>query len=454
VAKRTYRAGTLHYTLRGVIVLSLWLLWGDFAFVFFESIFSRFIPLYLKDLNASNALIGVMTGSIAGLVNVLFMPNISQWSDRYRSRLGRRIPVLYVTAPLTVISLIAIGFMPEIAGWFRERVMTHVAPAVSGNLVILTLLCIVIVFYHFFNMVLINAYNWLMRDVVPLELMARFLGWFRVVTTASSFLFLWFVFPYVLVERKAVFLSAGLFYLVAFLLMCFNVKEGEYPPAPPREKQPGLLRSFVLYFRQCLSLPIYRNFFIVWVLTVAATSCAAPFSLLFATNTLNLEMNSLGKIFAWNSAASALAYLPMGWLCDKFNAVRVSLAGLFGLTLVSALAGVLVHNRESYLAYYLIWTLPMVGWVLGSSATTMTLFPKEMFGEFSSGLNIFGCGGLIFGNYLIGKLIDLVHSNYRITFLWTAVLFGLSIYPMFLVYRDWKRYGGPHNYKPPLPSET
>lgn len=78
LADRSYAVGTLRYTFRGLLVLFLWLLWGDFAFTFFENIFSRFVPLYLKDFHASNSLIGIMTGSIAGLVNILFLPNISQ----------------------------------------------------------------------------------------------------------------------------------------------------------------------------------------------------------------------------------------------------------------------------------------------------------------------------------------------------------------------------------------
>ena len=102
---QVWRVGTLAYSLRGLLVLSLWLLWGDFAFAFFENIFGRFIPLYLKDLHASNTLIGIMSGSFAGLVNILFLPNISQWSDHYRSPLGRRIPFLYIFTPLTVFSL-------------------------------------------------------------------------------------------------------------------------------------------------------------------------------------------------------------------------------------------------------------------------------------------------------------------------------------------------------------
>ncbi len=91
--QKIYQAGVPpRYTFRGLLILALWLLWGDFAYTFFESIFSPFVPLYLKDLNASNKLIAIMTGSIAGVVNILFLPSISQTSDRYRSRFGLAWP--------------------------------------------------------------------------------------------------------------------------------------------------------------------------------------------------------------------------------------------------------------------------------------------------------------------------------------------------------------------------
>jgi len=448
---KLYHAGTLRYTLRGLLILSVWLLWGDFAFSFFENIFGRILPFYLKDLHASNTLIGVMTGSIAGAVNILFLPNISQWSDHYRSRLGRRIPFLYVVTPLTVAALVAVGFAPAIAGWVQARVLVHFAPVVSGTALVLILLCALVVCYHFFNMVLVNAYNWLVRDVVPQELIARFLSWFRIIGTASSFAFLWWVFPHLLVNRETVFVAIGGFYLAGFLLMCLNVKEGEYPPPPSKENRPGLVKSYGLYFQDCLSLPIYRYFYAVGVLVVLALSCAGSFFMLFTRDTLNLDMNTIGKIFAWGTVGSALIYFPMGWLCDRFNPFRVTFIGLIGLVAASVLGYFVTHDRESFLIWTLASTLPSAAWALGSMAATMKLFPKERFGQFYSALNIFGCGILIPGNYVIGKFMDLVHSNYRMTFLWSAALYALALYPMILVYREWRRHGGPDNYVPPLP---
>jgi len=450
---KTHRIGTLTYTTRGLAVLFLWLLWGDFAFTFFENIFGRFVPLYLKDLHSSNTLIGVMTGSFAGLVNIFFLPNISQWSDHTRSRWGRRIPFLYVITPLTVASLVAVGFAPEIAHGLQRHFLSAFAPGLAERSLVLILLCGFIVSFHFHNMVLVNSYNWLLRDVVPLELMARFISWFRIVGTVSSFAFLWWVFPHIIDNRKTVFLGVGLFYLAAFLLMCWNVKEGSYPPTPPREGRPGLFATFALYFRECLRLPIYRNFFLVYVLTIASTSCTGPFFALFTRDTLGIDMDAMGKLFAWGAAANALVLFPMGWLCDRFNPLSVTITALCGLVTTSLVAFFFVHDARGYLIYSLGGSLPSVAWALGSFTTTMRLFPKEKFGQFSSGLNVFGCGALILGNYLMGKFMDLVHSDYRMIFLWSAVLFAIAIWPMLLVYRDWKRHGGPDAYVPPLPAQ-
>lgn len=446
---KIYKVGTLSYTLRGMMVLFAWLLWGDFAFVFFENIFGRFIPLYLKDLHASNSLIGIMMGSIAGGVNLFLLPSLSQWSDGCRTSLGRRIPFLLVATPFTVGSLILVGFAPEIGGWFFHHVTPRFATGVSETGVILSLLCVFVAFFHYFNMVLCNAFNWLLRDVVPLEWMARFLSWFRIMSTVSSIAFSWYVFPYVISHRKEVCVYVGLFYLVTFMAMCWNVKEGEYPPVEVRKDKPGMLKSFGLYFRDCYAVPLYRHYFLAIVLA-SLSSCAGPFYLLFFRETLALDMSDLGKIFALGSGVTALTYLPMAWLCDKFAPIRVAMAAQFGMFVMAILSFFFIHDKYTLTVFTVVGSAVSVGWGLGNATLTMKLFPSEKFGQFSAGINIFGCGINILGNYLIGLFMDLVHSNYRMAYLWSAMA-GLSLIPLLHVYRGWCRHGGPDHYQAPLP---
>ncbi|HEY8966027.1 MAG TPA: MFS transporter [Candidatus Methylacidiphilales bacterium] len=447
---RLFRAGTLSYTRPALASLFFWLFWGDFAFTFFEQIFRRFIPLYLNEIHASNALIGILTGSVAGVMNILFAPYVSRWSDRLRTPLGRRIPLLYLATPLTVLSLVGIGFVPELAGWIERHFLVRLAPGIAAGGVGIALLCSLSVSFHFFNMGLVNGYNWLLRDVVPLEVMARFLSWFRVVSTLGSCFFLWWVFPHILTARHAVFLGVGVCYLVSFLLMCRNVREGDYPP-PDDADSPGLVKSFTLYFRDCLRVPLYRYFFMAWVCAELATSCSSPFSVLFAKANLHLDMAAIGKIFAVSQIVSAVVCFPAGWLGDRFHPMRLAFAGLAGWGIAALAAFAFVGGEAGFLAYNVLGSFPAACWALGSMAASMALFPVERFGRFASALNVFSCAALIFGNYGIGKLMDFVHSDYRLAFLWSGIFYGLAIVPMALAYREWKRHGGPDAYVAPSP---
>jgi MFS-type transporter involved in bile tolerance (Atg22 family) len=260
---------------------------------------------------------------------------------------------------------------------------------------------------------------------------------------------MWFVFPYTIAHRREVFLGVGIFYLIAFLLMCRNVKEGEYPPAPPKEEKQGTFKRFATYFRECLGIPLYRNFFLVAVLVTLALNCATPFFTLFLRSGLGLDMDDLGKIFSWGAVAAMLAFYPMGWLCDRFDSLRVVQISLVGLTLVSLTGFFLVGSKMGFIVYLLIFSVPSVGWALGSLAATMHLFPQDKFGQFSSGLNVFGCGAMILGNFLIGNVMDLANSNYQVTFLWSTCFFGLALIPMTAVFREWRKHGGPDSFVPP-----
>jgi MFS family permease len=458
--EKRWRSGTLRYTFTGLVVLFCWLLWGDFCFTVFESILSKFLPLYINDLNASNTLIGVITGSIAGVLNILFLPGISIWSDRYRSRWGRRIPFLLWSMPCAVASLVLIGFAPEIGSWLFAKVGGGLG--ITQTAMILGVLGLVVASYSFFNMVLVNIYQCLLRDVVPLELMARFLALFRTVGTAAGFMFFYTLFPYLITYRKLLCIGVGVVCVISFLLMCFGVREGDYPPPPPKPARTGLssffkdyFRTMAVYFAECLSVDIYRNYLIMYAMVTAASTCASPFVVLFARETLGLSMDDIGKIYAWALLPSFVLLIPFGYICDKLSPLRVVIWSLAGFAVASGYVFFACHDRNTWFIYAVVLcALPNVGWSLGQSATTMILFPVEKFAQLSSSLNVLGYGSIVLGNLLAGVYVDLFGGNYRMIFVWSLFWFAAALVPMFLVYRGWKRRGGLHGYVPPLPGET
>lgn len=443
---KTYRVGTLEYTVRQLAFLFLWLLAGDFCWMLFQTIFFMFMPVYMQRLHADNTTIAVVTGSTAGMVNLLFLPNISIWTDRYRSRLGRRVPFLLWSTPLTVTALVLIGYAPNIGAWVHADKILPLS--VSLTVTVLGVLTVFVVLFHFFNMVLVNSYYFLLRDVVPQSLMPRFLAWFRVVGTLGAFVLQFWLFQYVVAYPKVLFWSIGLVYLVSFLLMCWRVKEGGYPPPPPRENRRNFIQTYGVYFRECLSIPLYRNFFIAFTLMILVTSPAISFMVLFGEKTLGLNADAIGKVFAWSSLASAILYIPMGYLCEKFNAFHVVLASLISGAILTGLAYFFVQSKTTWLIYAVLIIPPTVGWMLGWIAVMMLLFPGDRFGQFSSGLNVLGYGSLVVTSYLLGSFMDWAH-NFRMIFALCTVLYAAAAILMLMVYCGWKRHGGPDNYVPP-----
>ncbi|MCC7519592.1 MAG: MFS transporter [Verrucomicrobiae bacterium] len=444
-----YRLGTLQYTTRGLVALFAWLLWGDFCFQMFESVVPRFVPLYLKELRASNVLIGIMTSGVIGVMNVAFLPWISTWSDRTRSPRGRRIPFLLWATPGTAATLFLIGFVPEIGGWLQGHVFARFW-GLPKEAVTLVLLCVFIVLYHFFNMVLNAIYYCLFRDVVPDKVLNRFLALFRIVGTLGGFVFSRYFLGHIMEHRQITFFGFSLLCLVSFWSMCWRIREGDYPPLPPREREKGgTLHVFFKHFRDCFSVPIYRYYYIAQMF-LWLTRPIYAFWILLATDTLKLDLDLSGKILGWSLLLQAFLYLPTGYLCDRYHAIRIVIASAALNVVVMLASYFLIHNDVTLLIYTLLAQIPVVWLGLGEMSLGMKLFNGERYGQLSSNIFVVGCGSSIFGSTLLGYLIDAA-GTYQVIFLWNFVVCVLASVALFFVYREWKRLGGDLNYAAPLP---
>ena len=170
-------------------------------------------------------------------------PVISTYSDRYRSRFGRRIPFLFFATPFVTAALVLMAFSPEIGAWL------HVAlRPLLGNLPAWSLagagvfaIALLMGIFKFFDMFINTVFWYFFNDVVPNAYMARFLGLFRVVGSLAGMLFNWFLFPVALTHFRWIFLGAAVLYFAGFMMMCWRVKEGKYPP--PARMGPRLLQQ-------------------------------------------------------------------------------------------------------------------------------------------------------------------------------------------------------------------
>lgn len=184
-AAKTFQAGTLIYSKSGLFALFGWLLWGDFVFTLMEALMPSLLPILLKANQA--------------------------------------------TTPLIVIFLALVPFAPDIAQWLVARGAGDFL-SVGGVAPVIIVFGVLVGGFQIFNMFISSVYYYLIPDVVPGEVIGRFYGLFRICGAAAGIVFNYFIFGLAESHMREIFVTIAVVYGLCILLMCWRVKEGEYPP--------------------------------------------------------------------------------------------------------------------------------------------------------------------------------------------------------------------------------
>ena len=182
---KTWSVGTLTYTFGGLILLVVLLLAGDFAWSMRErSVFPLFQVL-LRKYEASDLLSSLLLGSIPACMTVLLWPVVSVWSDRTRTRWGRRIPFLFIPTPLVAGAMAGLAYAPELGAWLQQAV------GGGGNLktYILSVFGVFWILFEVFAMVTNSVFYGLVNDTVPRALIGRFYALFRMASLGAGVYF-------------------------------------------------------------------------------------------------------------------------------------------------------------------------------------------------------------------------------------------------------------------------
>ena len=443
-APKEYRIGTLAYTGSGLGVLFTWLLSGDFGINLVQTIVPSVIPVKLGNLGVSSTLISIVMTVIPSVAMLCWNPIIASWSDRYRSRWGRRIPFLLGGMPAMVLVLLGMGYCDPLgklfAGALGEKLSA--ASATTGVLMLAVLL---------FNMA--NSFVWhpywaLFNDTVPREVLGRFSMLFRIVSSCAVAVFNIALFPYANTHYRSIFTGVGIVFAAAYLAMCLNVKEGGYPPPVPLGAGSGGLSGKIKsYFSECFGHPMSA-----WICAAAACTmvgnAATPFILLM-NQSLGLDLKQIGWINGCATLITLPAFLFAGLTVDRWNVVRVNYVGR--CTQAAICAGFLVYlfahltvNQVMALTvvlnimYLVVTAFMLVAWV----PMQMRLLPTDRYGQFSSAMTVaVGASGILAGP-LLGGFLDLMrrfhHGSdycYRYAPLWMVIFFGLAGYFQYRIHR-------------------
>ncbi len=465
------KCGTLTYTKVTITVLFAWLLWGDFCFTLMEAVVPTIVPLKLQQLGCSSTLLAVITGTIPAILNLIVCPWVSFKSDRHRSKLGRRIPFILYTIPFLCISLVLMGWSPEIATFLRTWIpfFKNMAPA-SLTIGVIAIFLIV---FSFFNLFVNSVYWYLFNDVVPGHMLGRFTSLFRIVGNGAGFMYNVLIFPLGLTHTREIMTGAAILYFIGFGLMCFFVKEGEYPPHEnPNEKHVGPIQEFIanikIYANESFRVRFYWYFYLSQAF-FAMLCCVGMFSM-FQQIELGLNLTQMGNMNGFNMLIGIVALYFAAIYVDRWHPMRV----LAYMSVIGALGAFnggwqwLFMTMPSNMYFWVSFANGVVGVFAGSLygvcllPAMMRLMPKSRYGQLSSAYSMIRSVGAIVGSFLAGISMDATlylcqhfgHSatyGYRWIFVWGGFFSICTTICYALAYRKWQELGGDKNYKAPAP---
>lgn len=444
---KLWTVGTLSYTTGGLTTLFAWLLWGDLTWSVRDRIIPPVMQILFKKYGASDTLAGLLISSVPLAIGLFVCPIIGYMSDRHRGRWGRRIPYLFYSTPVIVISILGLAFSPQI-GMSANKLIGH---SLDLNLFILFFIGLFWLLFEFACGIANMIFGGLVNDVVPPTVVGRFFGLFRAISLIVGIIFNFWMFGSAETYYIWIFIGIGVLYGAGFSMMCLKVKEGRYPPTSPLS-QGGLIKQFLsatkIYLKESYGHSYYLYYFAATILVGLATIPVSIYTIFYAIS-INMSMATYGRCYSLSFAISLCLAYPLGALVDRFHPLRMTIVAL-GLYMGAMLWGGLYAKDVSTYAIALSLHCIFAGTLITVFASLpQRLLPRDKFAQIGTAGGIAGSLiGIIFAPGL-GLFLDYTHHIYRYTFYIGFVVTAMAFLMNLILYQKFKSFGGPANYVAP-----
>lgn len=445
---RQWKAGTLVYSATGMVVLFCWLLWGDFAWQIKERAAIPVAQLMLRQLEASDFIVGLLVGSIPAAIGFIITPVISVASDRHRGRRGRRIPYLLVPTPFITLGMVGMAFTPQLGAWLHTVLGDGAPSLIVSRLIVFSFFWGL---FEIFSTIANSVFGGLINDVVPAAWIGRFFGFFRAVSLTAGIIFNYWLIGHAEEHFTAIFLGIGLLYGIGFTLMCLNVREGEYAPAPvtpPASLRKRIFGPVKSYARECFANPFYLWVFAAITFGSQAQGPVNAFSVYYAKS-LGMPMKDYGRLIVVTYSVSLVLSFFLGWLADKFHPLRLGMiaVGLYAIVLLTG--GFIATDARSFGIIFVAHGILNGIFITGTASLAQRLFPREKFAQFASAAGLAGALVHMIFPPAVGYLLDSSGHVYRYTFIISGAMSLLGLICFIEVYRRFRLLGGVSGYRPP-----
>jgi len=453
-AQARYQVGTLAYSRGGLALVMFWLLGGDFFFQLMESLTPALIPLQLRWAGASDTLIGTLSGSLGAALGFFLYPIAGVQSDRHRGRLGRRRPFLIWCIPPAMLSLVLLGAAKP-AGDFLYRIFASLGGAgvtAAGCTIVWIGVCATV--FLVFNVYINQMHVCLFADVIPQQVLGKYVGVSRAVGALGNLAFNRWVLGWAEAYTFHVYLLIALLFAGTFALLIWQVKEGDYPPPPPKQGRGGWA-AIKSYLQECFTHPFYLNFyclsFFFW-----ASLVPLSFVVFFGTTsgqpgyapTLGLPLQEFGQVKGWTFIIQIPVFFVVGFLADWFHPLRVAILGLLLASLSYFACFWFIRDARSLLLWWSVNQGSLAIYLGAIIALSPRLLPRARYGQFISANQTFGFIPLVIGPPLCGLLLESIR-DYRYTFVLCGGCTLIAFIASITLYLQWRKLGGDRDCSPP-----
>jgi len=413
----------------GFPALLCFLLVGDLAWSLKERAIPDLFKSQLNEFSQGALLPNILFGALPALIAMVFGPLLGTWSDRTRTRIGRRVPFILACTPMISASIVGLAYSEPVAHWLWQWSGAQTA---QRQAFVVGWMCLCWTIYELFTVLANALFVALINDTVPQRILGRFFGLFRIVSLGVGVAFFYLFFNNELpAQARAMLLTIAAAYLVGFLVLCAGVREPSYPAPVPAPR---------LQLRATARSPDGFHGLLFLALAIG-TICVLPVNInsYAALAQFGVDRTSYGQAVAIAYSISIVLALPIGWAADRWHPLRVGyvMLGLYALSMLAAF--VLVDGRLSFLLWFVVHSVLAGAFLTGTAALLPALLPKAHFSALAAfSTSVTALLTVVF-TIALGGLLDRNGGDFRVIFLASGVSAALGVACWRLLLRAYAR---------------
>jgi len=378
---------------------------GFFGSSLIWQVYSNFVPPLLEARFGFTTFVIGLIMAIDSFLGVIIQPLFGRLSDKTRTRIGRRLPYLFVCMPLCAILFILIPHMPSIP----------------------TMMIVIIVFTFLMGVWRTPAVS-LMPDMTPGHLQSQANGIVNLVGAVGAIIALGGGgLMYSIGGYPLPFFIAGLLLLAAMGVLILFVREPKTPYAKTNISDKNMsIRNMEAKERKSFIFLLCAIFF--WF---AGFNAIDTFFSLYVIHVLDGNAGQAGMMLSLFAAFLVVFSIPAGIIGAKIGRRKTIIIGLCGISILfvpmllfpnAALTTILLMAAGIFWACVNINSLPMVTRISG---------PLRI-GAFIGYYYLFSFSAQIITPPLLGLIRDIV-GYYEVLFIYAIIGFAISIVLMLFV---------------------